>query len=129
MGRISIVDLEVHCHVGVTEEERATAQRLLITVVMDFDFASAAATDRLTKTIDYFAVSQRLLKFGDGRNWRLIEKLCTEIADMILDDYEPLSVMVEVKKFIIPQARHVSVGLIKNRATATPIKRSAWGIP
>jgi len=91
--------------------------------------ASAAGLDRLTKTIDYFAVSQRLLKFGDGRNWRLIEKLCTEIADMILDNYEPLSVMVEVKKFIIPQARHVSVGLIKNRATATPIKRSAWGIP
>ena len=129
MGRISIVDLEVYCHVGVTEEERATAQRLLITVVMDFDFASAAVTDRITKTIDYFAVAQRLLKIGDGRSWRLIEKLCTEVADMVLADYEPLSVMVEVKKFVVPQARHVSVALIKNRTATAPIKRSAWGIP
>ena len=48
---------------------------------------------------------------------------------MILADYEPLSVMVEVKKFIIPQARHVSVALIKNRTSTSPIKRSAWGIP
>ncbi len=129
MGRISIVDLEVNCHVGVSEEERAQPQRLLITVVMDYDFSSAAVSDRLTKTIDYFDVSQRLLKLGDGRNWRLIEKLCTEVADMVLDHYPALSVMVEVKKFSIPQARHVSVGLIKNRTVAAPLKRSAWGIP
>jgi FolB domain-containing protein len=129
MGRISIVDLEVNCHVGVSDEERAQAQRLLISVVMEYDFSSAAVSDRLTKTIDYFDVTQRLLKLGDGRSWRLIEKLCTEIADLILDEYPAQSVMVEVKKFSIPQARHVSVGLIKSRTTAAPAKRSAWGIP
>ena len=129
MGRISIVDLEVNCCVGVSDEERAKPQRLLFSVVMEYDFSSAAVTDRLTKTIDYFDVSQRLLKLGDGRSWRLIEKLCTEIADLVLNEYPAQSVMVEVKKFSIPQARHVSVGLIKNRAAAAPAKRSAWGIP
>jgi len=129
MGRISIVDLEVNCHVGVSEEERAKPQRLLLTVVMDYDFSSAAVTDRLTKTIDYFDVSQRLLKLGDGRSWRLIEKLCNEVTDLILNEYPAQSVMVEVKKFSIPQARYVSVGLIKNRTATAPAKRSAWGIP
>ena len=129
MGRISIVDLEVNCCVGVSDEERAKPQRLLLSVVMEFDFSSAAVTDRITKTIDYFDVSQRLLRLGDGRSWRLIEKLCTEIADLILNEYPAQSVMVEVKKFSIPQARHVSVGLIKNRTAVAPSKRSAWGIP
>lgn len=129
MGRISIVDLEVQCNVGVGDEERATPQRLLITTVMDFDFASAAVSDRVTKTIDYFDVSQRLLKFGEGRHWKLIEKLCTDITDMIMNEYPAQSVMVEVKKFSIPQAKHVSVALIKHRTSSAPSKRSAWGIP
>jgi dihydroneopterin aldolase len=129
MGRISIVDLEVNCNVGVSDEERATPQRLLFTVVMEYDFSSAAVSDRVTKTIDYFEVTQRLLKFADGRNFRLLEKICTEICDMILNDYPAQSVMVEVKKFVIPQARHVSVGLIKNRTNVAPSRRSSWGIP
>ena len=116
MGRISIVDLEVNCCVGVSDEERAKPQRVLISVVMEYDFSSAAVSDRITKTIDYYDVSQRLLKLEDGRSWRLIEKLCTEVADLILNEYPAQSVMVEVKKFSIPQARHVSVSLAKARA-------------
>jgi FolB domain-containing protein len=129
MGRISIIDLELNCHVGVMDEERAQPQRLLVSVVMEYDFSSAAVTDRITKTIDYYEVCQRLLKLPEGRNWRLIEKLCAEITDLVLNEYPATSVMVEVKKFVIPQARYVSVGLIKNRTNAAPVKRSAWGIP
>jgi dihydroneopterin aldolase len=86
-------------------------------------------TDRLAKTIDYFNLSERLLKFGASRSWRLIEKLCSEIADLIMNEYPAQGVMVEVKKFAIPQARYVSVGLIQSRGSSGPLKRSAWGIP
>lgn len=128
MSKITIVDLEVSMHVGVTDEERAKPQRLLLTVNMDFDFSSAAMTDRLTKTIDYFAVAQRLLKFGEGRNWKLIEKLATDVADLVLGEFQPTEVTVEVKKFPIPQASYVSVSLTKSR-TGMGIKKAAWGIP
>ena len=115
MPKVSIVDLEVFCRVGVSDEERAKPQRLLLTVEMDFDFSKAAKSDDVRDTIDYFAISQRLLKFGDGRSWRLIEKLAADIADMILSGFKPKSVTVEVKKFPISQARHVSVTLTKRR--------------
>ena len=115
MSKITIADLEVFYCVGVTDEERAQPQRLLLHVEMFFDFSAAASTDRLTKTIDYFAVTQRLLKFGDGRSWRLIEKLAANIADMILGDFHPEGVTVEVKKFIIPQAKYVSVTWSQNQ--------------
>ena len=115
MSRITIVDLEVFYCVGVTDEERAQPQRLLISVDMAFDFASAAINDRLNKTIDYFEVCQRMLKFGEKRNWKLIERVAVGVAGMILADFKPEEVMVEVKKFAIPQARYVSVTWTQRR--------------
>ena len=109
MSKISIVDLEVFYRVGVPEAERVNPQRLLLTVEMEFDFSAAAKSDNVRDTIDYFAVSQRLLKFGEGRSWKLIEKLAADVADTILSEFKPQSVTVEVKKFPIPEARCVSV--------------------
>ena len=115
MSQISIVDLEVFYRVGVPDAERAQPQRLLLTVEMESDFSTAAKTDSIADTIDYFAVTQRLLKFGEGKSWKLIEKLAADIADAILSEFKPQSVTVEVKKFVIPQARHVSVSFTKKR--------------
>jgi dihydroneopterin aldolase len=115
MSRISIIDLEVFYRVGVPDAERTQPQRLLLTIELEADFSVAAKTDSIADTIDYFAVSQRLLKFGDGKSWKLIEKLAADIADLILSEFKPQSVSVEVKKFPIPQARHVSVILKKKR--------------
>ena len=115
MPIISIVDLEVFYRVGVPDAERAQPQRLLLTVEMEIDFSAAAKTDAIADTIDYFAVTQRLLKFGEGREWRLIEKLAADIAELILTEFRPRAVTVEVKKFIIPQTRHVAVSLTRTR--------------
>ncbi len=112
-SKISIVDLEVFFHVGVPDAERAVAQRLQLTVELEFDFSAAARSSDLADTIDYQAVSQRLLKFGDGRSWKLIEKLATDIANTILIEFKPAAVAVEVKKFIVPEARYVSVSVTK----------------
>ena len=109
MDKIIIKDLEVFYHVGVPDEERAKPQRLLITVEMEHDFSEAARTDDLTKTIDYFSVTQRLLKFGEGRNWKLIERLANDISVFVLNEYQAVAVTVEVKKFIIPETQFVAV--------------------
>ena len=111
MAQISIVDLEVYYRVGVPDAERAQPQRLLLTVEMETDFSAAAKSDAIADTIDYFAITQRLLKFGDGREWKLIEKLAADIANTILSEFKPQAITVEVKKFVIPKARYVSVTL------------------
>jgi 7,8-dihydroneopterin aldolase/epimerase/oxygenase len=115
MSKITIVDLEVHYCVGVTDEERAKPQRLLLTVDMSLDFTSASVSDRIERTINYQVVAEDLLKFGEGRSWKLLEKLVANVAERVLNEYNPQSVLVEVKKFSIPQARFVSVSTGQSR--------------
>ena len=117
MDTIVIRHLEVRYHVGVPEEERVQPQRLLVTVEMAHDFRRAAATDDLAHTINYYAVSQRLLTLGEGRSWKLIETLAEEIAGIVLNEFGAVGVTVEVRKFIIPEARYVGVKI--HRAAAT----------
>ncbi len=115
LGKIVICDLEVFFLVGVPDAERAHPQRLLLSVEMAYDFSAAAAGDDLGGTIDYQAVASRLLEFGEGRSWKLIETLATDIAQMILADFKPHSVRVEVKKFVLPRAKYVSVSVERQR--------------
>ena len=113
MDKIIINELEVFYRIGVSEEERAAPQRLLISVEMTRDVSAAAAADDLTKTIDYYSVARRLLGLGDGQSWKLLEKLAADIAGLILAEFTPEIVSVEVKKFSISEARHVSVQLTR----------------
>jgi dihydroneopterin aldolase len=115
MDTIRITDLEVYYHVGVPDTERAQPQRLLLSLDLSHPFTAAAAKDDVGQTIDYFAVTQFLLQFGANRSWKLIETLATDLAAEILKRFKPASVTVEVKKFIIPQARHVAVQVTRTR--------------
>ena len=59
-------------------------------------------------------MARRLVDFGEGRSWRLIEKLAADIAETILAEFRPNTVSVEVKKFVIPAARHVAVQVTRS---------------
>ena len=126
MSFITIVDLEVFYRVGISEEERAKPQRLLLTLDIKFDFSSSAVSGRIGRTIDYYEVTQRLLKLGETRSWRLIESVATDVAEKILSEFHPESVTIEVKKFSVPEARYVSVSLTKQRPLPETYKRPMW---
>ena len=115
MSKITIVDLEVFYRVGVPDEERAKPQCLLLTIEMECDFTAAAQSDSIHDTVDYYTVSRRLLEFGEGRTWKLIEKLASDIADLVLGEFGPEAVTVEVKKFPIREAKVETVSLTRKR--------------
>lgn len=116
MDTIIIEELEVFYRVGVPDEERARPQRLLLSVEISHDFTAASKRDDVRATIDYHAVAQHLRSLGEGREWRLIETVGVEIAEWILREFGALGVTVEVRKFILPQTRHVAVRLTRRRA-------------
>jgi len=113
MDTITIKDLGVLCHIGVPDEERAKSQRLLITVEMSGDFSRAAQSDDIAHTINYYDVSQRITELCATRSFKLIERLADEIANILLTEFQATKVTVEVKKFILSNARHVSFRLTR----------------
>jgi dihydroneopterin aldolase len=115
VDQIIIQDLEVFYRVGVPEQERDKPQRLLLTIELEHDFTPAAEADDLAKTMDYYHLSRRLLAFGEGRDWKLIETLAVDLAAMILREFRPSRVVVEVKKFVLPEARWVAVRVRRPR--------------
>ncbi len=113
--KIIIQDLELSCRIGVPEAERAQPQRLLVSLEMEHDFAPAAAGDDLNRTINYDAVCRQIRDFAARGSWKLLERFSEEIAQLVLKEFRPSSVVVEIKKFIIPETKYVAVRIERRR--------------
>ena len=119
MSRIAIVDLETFYCVGVTDEERAKPQRLLLTVEMNLDFSSAVLSDRIEKTVNYQTVVQELLNFGKDRNWKLIERLATNIADRLLTELN-----LRGEQHLVARELHLRIEAARLEVQSLQLRRS-----
>ena len=115
---IRIVDLEVPTHIGVPDEERAAAQMLLVSLEMAVaSFAPAAKADDVTLTVNYFDVAQHVKALAASRPRKLIETLAEELATDLLATFPIRKLTLEIKKLILPDARHVSVQIERSAKT------------
>ena len=116
---IRVIDLEVWAHIGVPDAERREAQRLLISLEMGIDtLPHAAGTDNLARTVDYVDVVQHVKSFTVERARKLLETLAEEMAIDLLKAFPIKKITLEIKKFVLPDARYVSVKI--ERAQAAP---------
>jgi dihydroneopterin aldolase len=115
MDKIIIKDLEVDARIGVTESERAQAQRLLITVEMERDLTEAGRRDAEASTTRYDIVADMIRKMVSDRPRKLVEAVAHEIAEAILARKMAHAVTVEVKKFSIPRSQYVSIQIRRSQ--------------
>jgi dihydroneopterin aldolase len=109
VDKITIKDLELDAHIGVTAEERARPQKVLLTVVLERDLSEAGRTDSETATTRYDEVVQVIRDIVAERPRKLIEAMASDVAREILRRRMAATVTVEVKKFSIPRTKYVSV--------------------
>jgi dihydroneopterin aldolase len=115
MDKITIKELEVDTHVGVTPEEQARTQKLLITVVLELDLHQAGRTDQASATTPYDVVAAMIRKVVTERPRKLIEAVADEVAAAILDRRMATRVTVEVKKFSVPRSQWVAVEINRSQ--------------
>ena len=107
--RIHIEQLEIQANVGVPEDERATPQRLIVSITLTPPSAFAALDDGLESTIDYAAVCEAVKEHVRGRSFKLIETLAHQLAALVKERFAAKRVEIEVRKFILPDTAYVAV--------------------
>ena len=110
-GEIHIEMLRVMTRIGVPEEERAAAQEVALCLTMVPERAMAGLGDAIERTVDYYAVSQRVAEIAAEDERKLIETLAEDVAEQLLREFALEAVVVEVRKFILENADYVSVKL------------------
>ena len=106
---LSLVDLKLLCRVGVPDQERAKPQKLLCTAVFPVpNFKKAAQNDSLEHTVNYYDLSQLLRKTARAKERKLIATLAADLAQSTFAAFPILWIDLELKKFILPETRHIS---------------------
>jgi dihydroneopterin aldolase len=95
---IEISGLSLFTHVGVTAAEREVGQRLLLDIRLDVGDCDATITDRIEDTIDYGQVCEAANLVAQQRSYKTLERLCTAIADRLLERYDAVAVWVKAAK-------------------------------
>ena len=116
--QIRIEELTLEARIGVPDLEREKPQRLVfsITIVPKHDFRDLG--DDLQRTVDYAAVVDEVRSFVAARVVKLIETLADELATHLLERFSLAEVEVELRKFILPDTKHVSVRIRRGNGGA-----------
>ncbi|MGO9975706.1 MAG: dihydroneopterin aldolase [Solirubrobacteraceae bacterium] len=105
---IEISGLSLYTHMGVTAAEREVGQRLLIDIRLDVGDCDATITDRLEDTVDYADVCEAVNLVAQQRSYKTLERLCSAVADRLLERYDAHAVWVKAAKPEPPIALPVS---------------------
>ena len=87
MDRVFIEELEVQTIIGIFDWEREIKQTISVDLEMEFDIRKAAESDSIGDTLDYKAVSKRLIHFIEDSEFQLVEALAERCAAIVLTDF------------------------------------------
>ncbi|MDX8409549.1 MAG: dihydroneopterin aldolase [Mariprofundales bacterium] len=85
--RVLIEGLEVRTVIGIYDWERDIRQTVRLDLEMAWDTSRAAASDAIADTLDYKAVSKRLISFVEASSFGLIEALAQGCAQIVLQEF------------------------------------------
>ena len=93
--------LEVECHIGVGEEERAEPQRLHLTLRLEVQAPQGTDgrfSDEIHEVLDYAGVRTMARETCRANHFKLLESLADLIARRCLEDPRVLSVELTLTK-------------------------------
>ena len=87
MDIVFIEDLRIETVIGIYDWERNIRQVVALDLEMAFDNRRPAASDRIEDTLDYKAVSKRLIAFVESSSFQLVETLAERCAEIVLNEF------------------------------------------
>jgi 7,8-dihydroneopterin aldolase/epimerase/oxygenase len=107
--RIHLEQLEVHANLGVTQEERAQPQPIVINATLWPNLPFDEVHDDIDRAVNYVDISGAVREFIQRREWNLIEAIASELTSHLLQKFPLKAVEIGVRKFVLPDTEYVSV--------------------
>ena len=118
MDKVFIEALEIEALIGIYDWERRIRQPLLFDIEMAFDNRVPAASDAIADTLNYKAVSKRVVDYVSQSDFGLVETLAERVAAIILDEFGVRHVRLKLSKpGAVRGARAVGVMIERTAAT------------
>ena len=105
---IHIEQIEIRVRIGVSGQERGEPQRIVCNVtlwpqkIMDIE-------DDIANAVDYSKVAESVKELAIRSEFRLLETLAEQVVTDLVRKFRVTKVMVEMRKFVLPDAEFVSV--------------------
>lgn len=113
--RLHLEQLELDARIGVTDDERAKPQRIVINLTIWPNVRFDELHDEINRTINYVELCRASRKFVQSREWKLIETLASDLSSELLDKFPIQAVEIELRKFVLPNTAFVSGTIRRSR--------------
>ena len=98
-GWLQIEGVRFRCVIGVNPREREGVQDVVVNLHVKVDFEKPAASDSIRDTVDYRALTRRLIAAGEASTFQLVESLAAHLCRVVLADFPTVEeVRIEVEK-------------------------------
>jgi dihydroneopterin aldolase len=116
MDIVFIEDLRIDAVIGIYDWERRIRQTLSLDIEMAFDNTVPAASDDIADTLNYKAVSKRLIAYVGESSFGLVETLAERCAAIIREEFGVAWVRLKLSKPGAVRGAH-AVGVRIERGT------------
>ena len=124
MDKVFIEALQVDALIGIYDWERRIRQPLVFDLELGFDNRVPAASDDIGDTLDYKAISKRLVQYVSASSFGLVETLAERCAALVIEDFGVARVRLKLSKpGAVRGARAVGVMIERSRGSgpASPV--------
>jgi dihydroneopterin aldolase len=98
MDIIYLKALKIDTVIGIFDWERQIKQTVVLDLEMATDIRKAASTDQIEDTLNYKAVSKRLIDFVQNSEFQLVETLAERITEIVLTEFSVPWVRLKLDK-------------------------------
>jgi len=98
VDHVFIEGLEIEALIGIYDWERRIRQPLVFDIEMAFDNRVPAATDAIADTLNYKAISNRIVEYVSQSSFELVETLAERVAQIVLTEFGVQRVRLKLSK-------------------------------
>lgn len=115
MDKVFVKGLKIDTTIGVYDWEKSIRQTLVLDLTLFTDIRPAAAQDDLHLTLDYAAISARLVEYVQSTRFELIETVAERVCQLLLDEYSlPQVTLCLSKPGAVAEAESVGVEITRS---------------